>query len=68
MMRDPIGTSLLIIAILCLIIGAAYWLGGSKNRLREHLNHKTTLEQMNGAVNPDLDDNGILNSLRDLAK
>ena len=59
---------LLVIAILCAIAGVAYWQGGSDNRLREKLNHKETLERMNDAVDDNLDDDSILDSLRRLAK
>jgi len=56
------------VAVLCAIIGAAYWQGGRENRLQDEINNRNTLERMNDAIDPDLDDSGILDSLRTLAK
>ena len=56
------------VAVLCIIIGAVYWMGGRENRLQDKINNRDTLERMDGANNPDIDDAGIFDSLRSLAQ
>ena len=53
---------------LCLLIGAAYWLGGRDNRLQDEIDRRDTLERMQDATNPDIDDSGVVDWLREFAK
>ena len=63
-MRGPI----IAIVVLCLIVAAAYWQGGKKNRLQDEINNRDTLERMNDATNDNLDAADVIDSLRDLAE
>ena len=53
---------------LCLLIGAAYWLGGRDNRLQDEIDRRDTLERMQDATDPDIDDSGVVDWLREFAK
>lgn len=56
------------VAAVLLAGGFLYWLGGRDDRLRDEINNRDTLERMDNATDPDLDDDGVLDSLRSLTE
>ena len=56
------------VALLCAVIGASYWAGGRTDRLKDEIDRRDTLERMQDATDPDIDDDSILDSLRKLAE
>lgn len=59
---------LAVVAAILIAAGIIYYLAGREDRLKDEINRRDTLERMDNATNPDLDDDGILDSLRDHAK
>ena len=56
------------VALLCLLIGATYWMGGRDDRLRDEIDNRDTLERMENETDPNLDDGGVVDWLREFAK
>ena len=53
---------------LCALIGATYWMGGRDDRLQNEIDNRDTLERMDNATDPNLDDSGVVDWLREFAK
>ena len=57
-------------AVVLAVLGASiYWAGGRSDRLKDEINNRDTLERIeHGSNDSALDDTGVLDWLRDLAK
>ena len=56
------------VALLCAMIGATYWMGGRDDRLQNEIDNRDTLERMENETDPNLDDGGVVDWLREFAK
>jgi len=57
-----------IVVLLCAVVLGSYWMGGRKDRLQDEIDRRDTLERMQDATDPNLDDSGVVNWLREFAK
>lgn len=60
--------AIIALALMGALAAGIYWAGGREDRLQDEIDNRDTLERMNEATDSNLDDDGILDSLRALSK